>query len=74
MADVTTFYPGGTANPVPNATNATNATNAVNADQVDFREHDGTSETAMTGFKFWVGAESDAPMTRDTETLYIFTS
>ena len=69
MADVTTFYPGGIA-----GTAVPHATDAVNADQVDFTEHNGTAEVAMTGFKFWVGAESDAPMTRDSETLYIFTS
>ena len=69
MADITTFFPGGaTGTAVPNATNA------VNSDQVDYTLHNGTAEADEAGFKFWVGATSDAPSTRDSETLYIFTS
>ena len=70
MADITTYYPGSAAQPVPNATDATNA------DQVDYTLHDGMAETETQGFKFWVGAEADAPalMARDEKTLYVFTS
>ena len=80
MADITTFYPGGAdGNPVPhaaNADNADNATDAVNADQVDFILNTSGTDANDTGFKFWVGAESDAPASgsRDAKTLYIFTS
>ncbi len=76
MADITTFYPGGGANPVPNAVNATNA---VNADQVDRELGSGDPADVIT---FWSGtqAEYDALATDatptpglgyDPDTLYI---
>lgn len=66
MADSKTFYPGGLdVKPIDFTTNA---------DQVDYLLHNGSSQAAVTGFKFWVGPEANAPSSRDASTLYIFTS
>ena len=66
MADSHTFYQGGLdVKPIDFTTNA---------DQVDYLLHNGSSQTPVTGFKFWVGPEANAPSSRDASTLYIFTS